>query len=236
MGTRRWLYRFEDNFEPENCPKDGDKWSAVLDHIMGKCSSFYSYGTHLIPCMAKYYHYPTDNEAVSLYVKETFTEAGIDIGHFDDVSSACAFFGEKCPNKEFPSEYPFIEDGEILFSDKLSGCTAFRFGYSVYFLVMLTALVGRTAGDKSACFDSVVSFIGEHLGILSSYGVTDISEDDISIANCLVMIYFNTDDKRYAIEDILKMPVWATTFEQEKFRHETLKGLYKKYLVSRDSC
>lgn len=232
------VFRFEDFFEPSDKIEEGADFNeCVLQHIKGEKSYFYSYGTHLLSCMAKYYHYPKADEEYSLSIATGVSRyLGFYAGGFFNIEDAKAYYNS--PN--FPADYPSIEDGEILMEHKLEA-VHYKFGYEVYFLVMLSALAfhADTASfgdkDKDYYIKQAIRVMRKHKDLLKEYKVDKISVDDIKIAQEILYMHYKYDTYACSIEDILKMPVWASTFEAEKNRNNTLFTLYSDMNIKQRS-
>lgn len=141
MGQYPCLFRFEDNFEPTVKVDWNNVDDAVLQHIAGTKPAFYSYGRHLVPCLVKYYHYPTADEELTMVICENApTDGTVYAGRFNSIEEARSYYN----NPLFHKEYPSIEDGEVLAEHKLTPSISLRFGYDVYFLVLLSIYGLRT--------------------------------------------------------------------------------------------
>lgn len=213
------LFRFEDFFEPTEEIDRLDINTAILKHVRGEMPAFYSYGKYLIPCMLKYYHYPAEGEEVTLHIhKNVPCSEAIDISNFETYAAAKQYFNSPL----FPEEYPSIQDGEVLAESRLTDGKSLLFGYTVYFLFLLTVL-------RCPDLDSINQYIVESGRAMYRFGkelevykVTDITAQDIQTVKDLLILYYSFDNYRVSTEDIVEMPVWATTFEAEKFRNVLL--------------
>lgn len=226
------LFRFEDNFEPTGKVEEGKEYEAALDHINGLKSLFYSYGRHLVPCMIKYYHYPKKDEKVSLYIHNGVDIGdGIDVGSFSSKYVAEQFFAEKCPNKPFPETYTSIEDGEVLMPSKLNGGIELRFGYAVYFLVLLTILI--TVGNSD--YEKTLERIAKEMKSfdlhqrLSYFRVYEITDEDIQTTKTILYYFYKYDNYFFSIDEIMQREMWSATFNTEYERNDFLKVLYEKF-------
>ena len=212
------LFRFEDYFEPTGKFDRSNINECILRHIRRDESYFYSYGTHLIPCMAKYYHYPKANEKISLsYAINVPSTKGFNVGGFSSYEEARCYFN----NPLFPTEYPSIEDGEVLMTRRITA-SSMKFGYAAYFLVMLTALSCNSGMDMEVCLGNAarrMSFFKEQLMM---FNVQKITKHDVDTARKILSLYYTYDNYRCTMGDVLNMPIWATTFPMELERNKFL--------------
>lgn len=226
------LFRFEDNFEPEGKVEGGKEYEAALDQINGTKSLFFSYRRHLIPCMIKYYRYPHKDEKVSLYIHNGINiEDGIDVGSFSSKYAAQKFFEEKCPCKPFPEEYPSIEDGEVLMKSKLKDGIELRFGYAVYYLVLLTILLTAESSNYEEVLERIANGLKDFdlYAKLSYYRIHEVTAEDIKTAKTILHYFYEYDRHFFSIEEIMKMEQWDTTFSTETERNDFLKVLYERF-------
>lgn len=226
------LFRFEDNFEPEGKVEEGKEYEAALDHINGAKSLFFSYRRHLIPCMVKYYRYPHKDEKVSLYIHNGINaKDGIDVGSFSSKYAAQKFFEEKCPYKPFPEEYPSIEDGEVLMKSKLKDGIELRFGYAVYYLVLLTILLTAESSNYEEVLERIANGLKDFdlYAKLSYYRIHEITAEGIQTAKTILHYFYEYDRHFFSIEEIMKMEQWNTTFSTETERNDFLKVLYERF-------
>lgn len=220
------LFRFEDSFEPtDKVNKDNIK-ESILRHINGEVSSFYSYGRHLVPCMAKYYHYPKDNESVSLYIhKNVVANNSYNVGGFNSYEEAKDYFNSPL----FLGNYPSIQDGEVLMEDKLTDGITMRFGYTIYFSVLLTILVCKNGNNVEKYFNFVLKVMNKFSSQLADFSLTSImTPNEVYTALDLLSYYYKYDRYYCTIEEILDMPIWATTFPAENKRNVLLVKMYKE--------
>ena len=213
------LFRFEDYFEPEGTPNKDNLDECILRHIRGEKSYFYSYGVNFIPCMLKYYHAPTPAEEISLsvhfYVEPS---VGLYVGNFKDYEEAKAYYN----NPLFPEEsYPSIQDGEVLAYIKLDPSKTFRFGYAVYFLVLLT-LLGTEDPITRKDLERYRLVLEAHKDEWTDYGFTSITDEDMQTAIAILCTFQSYKSYKPTKAEILAMPIWASTFEKEQERNNFL--------------
>ena len=219
------LFRFEDFFEPQIEVNPAQLKEAAIKHIKGEVSAFYSYSQRLVVPMLKYYHYPAEGEDVTLHIhRQVPTEGTIDVGDFSSYQEAKAYFNIP----DFPDEYPSIEDAEVLSLKRLpEGKGAefnvhIKFGYAVYFLTLLTVLKCPTLDGVPHYFNKALATMRKFANELKAYKIDTISEEDIRQSMELSKWFFYYDGYKPSVDDILKMPIWATTFEAEKDRNKLL--------------
>lgn len=177
--------------------------------------------------MAKYYHAPNPDEKYSLSIhKMVKMESAYDVSDFKSVEEAREHFQSSL----FPDDYPSIEDGEVLFENKIKGGVKYLFGYEVYFLTLLTALTCNSLGDLAIALPRSAEIMQKFQTELQVYGITEIKPNHLKVAKELLRAYYIYDNYKCTIEEILNMPVWATTFDEETHRNKLLAKMYSTYM------
>lgn len=237
-----YLFHLEDSFTPDSpvpvTVSSDELWFKAFKHIKGDKSTFISWSKNLQVALAKYYHAPLAGEPASLYITDSVylwnherhekDVIYLDIGKFNSYGAAKGFFSSKGITEEFPSAYSPIEDEEVLTNTlKLLGLRRYRFGYEVFFLIMIAILFKDKDVSKvlNAAEDVISTRLAAHDQDLVKLNMTRVTVNDWAVAYKLVSIFRETDAHLYTLAELKRMPIHSETLPMGKYRIEILDKL-----------